>query len=124
MSNTATQLLRRQVTIAHDILEAAMADVTPEQAHWAPPGVANPLGATYAHVVVSENFVINGMFRRQAPLNATTWAAPGSASRCPHPRVRRGRSIPRGLARCGLTLRTCASIRARCTRKQTSTWRH
>ena len=75
MSNTATQLLRQQVRIAHDILEATMADVTPEQAHWAPPGIANPLGATYAHVVVSEDFVINGMFRRQAPLNATTWAA-------------------------------------------------
>jgi hypothetical protein len=62
------------VRIAHDILEATMADVTPEQADWAPPGIANPLGATYAHVVVSEDFVINGMFRQQAPLNASTWA--------------------------------------------------
>jgi DinB superfamily len=66
--------LRQQVRIAHDILEATMADVTPEQAHWAPPGIANPLGATYAHVVVSEDFVINGMFRHQAPLNTTTSA--------------------------------------------------
>ena len=74
MSTTATQLLRQQVGIAHDILDATMADVTSEQADWAPPGIANPLGATYAHVVVSEDFVINGMFRRQAPLNATTWA--------------------------------------------------
>jgi hypothetical protein len=74
MSTTATQLLHQQVRIAHDILEATMADVTPDQAHWAPPGIANPLGATYAHAVVSEDFVINGMFRRQAPLNASTWA--------------------------------------------------
>src|SRR3954453_9804609 len=74
MSNTATQLLRQQVSIAHDILEATMAAVTPEQAHWAPPGIANPLGATYAHVVVSEDFVVNAMFRRQAPLNAGAWS--------------------------------------------------
>ena len=59
MSNTATQLLRQQVRIVHDILEATMADVTPEQAHWVPSSIANPLDATYAHVVVSEDFVIN-----------------------------------------------------------------
>src|SRR5436190_3397530 len=73
MSTTATQLLRQQVRIAHDILEATMADVTPEAAHWLPPGIANPLGATYAHVVVSEDYVINGMFRQQPPLSAGEW---------------------------------------------------
>ena len=52
-----------------------MADVTPEQAHWTPPGIANPLGATYAHCLVSEDFVINGMFRRQRPLVAAAWAS-------------------------------------------------
>jgi hypothetical protein len=74
MSTSAAQLLRNQVRIAHDILEGTMADVTAEQAHWAPPGVANPLGATYAHAVVAEDFVINGMFRQQAPLLAGQWA--------------------------------------------------
>jgi hypothetical protein len=74
MSMTATQLLRQQVKIAHDILEATMADVTAEQTHWSPPGIANPLGATYAHLVVSEDFVINGMFRQQAPLLAAAWS--------------------------------------------------
>jgi len=74
-STSAVDLLRQQVRIAHDIMDATMADVTPEQAHWTPPGVANPLGATYAHCVVSEDFVVNGMFRRQAPLAAAAWAA-------------------------------------------------
>jgi DinB superfamily len=74
MSATAPQLWRQQVKIAHGILEATMADLSPEQADWTPPGIANPLGATYAHLVVSEDFVINGIFRRQAPLHGAAWS--------------------------------------------------
>jgi len=33
-------ILKEQVEGAHGILEQTMADVTPEQAHWSPPGVA------------------------------------------------------------------------------------
>jgi hypothetical protein len=51
-----------------------MKDVTPDQAHWAPPGIANPLGATYAHLVLGEDFLINGMLKGSAPLAATSWA--------------------------------------------------
>jgi hypothetical protein len=67
-------LLRNAVQQAHDLLEATMADVTPEQAHWTPPGIANPLGATYAHVLISEDMIVNGMFRQQAPLFASSHA--------------------------------------------------
>jgi hypothetical protein len=51
-----------------------MADVTQAQADFIPPGVANPLGATYAHVVLTEDMVIQGMLRRAQPLFATSWA--------------------------------------------------
>ncbi len=51
-----------------------MADVTPEQADWSPPGIATPLGASYAHVVLSEDMVVNGMLKGAAPMMATTWA--------------------------------------------------
>jgi hypothetical protein len=36
---------------AAELLEMTMADVTAEQACWRPPGIANPLGATYAHAL-------------------------------------------------------------------------
>jgi hypothetical protein len=51
-----------------------MEGVTPEVAHWIPPGRANPVGATYAHVVFSEDRAINVMLRHGQPLYATTWA--------------------------------------------------
>ncbi len=66
-------LLRQQFDAAHQLLEATMADVTTEQAHWMPPGIANPLGATYAHVVSAEDYIVQGMFKQVAPLAATDW---------------------------------------------------
>ncbi|HEX8219379.1 MAG TPA: DinB family protein [Chloroflexia bacterium] len=70
----AIELLRLQLDMAHQVMEGTMADVTPEQAHWSPPGLATPLGASYAHVVVSEDVVINGLLRQAAPLMAAEWA--------------------------------------------------
>jgi hypothetical protein len=70
----AITLLRQQLSTAHQFLEGTMADVTPEQAHWLPPGLANPLGASYAHVVTSEDMIVNGMVQQAAPLCATSWA--------------------------------------------------
>jgi hypothetical protein len=70
----AVSLFRQQLQDAHGFLEEIVKDVTAEQAHWAPPGIANPLGATYAHLVLGEDFIINGMLKGSAPLAATTWA--------------------------------------------------
>src|SRR5690242_942148 len=67
-------LLREQLKDAHGLLEAVMADVTPEEAHWMPPGQANPIGATYAHVVLTEDRIINGAIQRNTPLYNTAWA--------------------------------------------------
>src|SRR3990172_6172684 len=78
-------LLREQLKTVHEILEGTMADVTPEQAHWTPPGVALPIGATYAHVIVSEDGVVNGMFRGGAPLFAAAWAGKTGLSELPPP---------------------------------------
>jgi hypothetical protein len=47
----ALETHREAIEWANWLLEAVMADVTPEQAHWTPPGIANPLGALYAHAV-------------------------------------------------------------------------
>ena len=70
----AVTLLREDLKDAHDLLEAVMADVTPEAMIWMPPGRANPVGATYAHVVLSEDRTINGVLRHERPLYETTWA--------------------------------------------------
>lgn len=70
----AVSLLREQIKEAHALLEAVMEGVTPEAAHWIPPGKANPVGATYAHVVVFEDMTINGVLRHRKPLYETTWS--------------------------------------------------
>jgi hypothetical protein len=76
----AASLLREQLREAHDLLEAVMADVTPEAAHWVPPGRANPVGATYAHVILSEDRTINGMLRHRRPLYDSTWSGKAGLS--------------------------------------------
>jgi DinB superfamily len=68
------ELLRKVVHDARQVLDGTMADVTQAQMEYIPPGIANPLGATYAHVVCSEDMIVQGMFRQVAPLLASTWA--------------------------------------------------
>lgn len=67
-------VLRSQVEMAHQILEGTMADVTPEQAQWLPPGNAVPLGATYAHMVMGEDMMINMMLQGKQQLRDTSHA--------------------------------------------------
>lgn len=70
----AIDLVRQQYKLAHDLLETTMKDVTEELAHWAPPGVANPLGATYMHVVVGEDALLSTVARQDKPLFMSTFA--------------------------------------------------
>jgi hypothetical protein len=74
VTHTRLELLRRIVRDARQLLDGTMADVTQAQVDNIPPGIANPLGATYAHVVCTEDLVVQGMFRQVAPLGATSWA--------------------------------------------------
>ena len=71
-TNPAVAFIREGAQLGHWYLDGTMADVTPEQAHYAPPGRANPIGATFAHLVRSEDVIVNGMLRQQAPLSAST----------------------------------------------------
>lgn len=66
----ATEVLRQQFQEFHEALEAAIADVTNEQAHWTPPGSANPIGATYAHVVLSEDMGIHALLQGKPTLSS------------------------------------------------------
>jgi hypothetical protein len=71
---TRTAMLREIARAARNVLDGTMADVTQAQADFIPPGIANPLGATYAHVIWSEDMIVQGMFKGDAPLYASTWA--------------------------------------------------
>jgi len=73
--NTAVAFIREAARVGHWYLEGTMADVTPEQAHYAPPGRANPLGATYAHLLCSEDMIVNGMLRQAPPLSVSSHAS-------------------------------------------------
>ena len=70
----AIAALQEGVTWANELLEMVAADVTEEQAHWQPPGIANPLGSLYAHAVFAQDAVINAVLKGGAPLFAGQWA--------------------------------------------------
>lgn len=65
-------LLRNEMKNSHDWLEATMADVTSEMAHELPPGVAHPIAACYAHVVVGEDSLMT-MLTGGAPVYTGEW---------------------------------------------------
>jgi hypothetical protein len=66
--------IRGEFENAHNILNMTMKDVTSEQAHWSPPGKATPVGAQLAHIVTSEDMMVNGFVKGAPPLFATTFA--------------------------------------------------
>ena len=58
---------------AHEYMLQVTESVTSEQAHWTPPGTANPLGALMAHGVLTEDFVARTILSDQPPLYASEW---------------------------------------------------
>jgi len=82
---TAVPLMRELLQNARWLLDETIKDVTPDQAQWTPPGVANPLGATLAHIVLTEDFIINNLLKGGAPLAAGEWAGKAGVSEPPPP---------------------------------------
>ena len=70
---TALQLIKDELKNARETFESTVADVTPEQLHTLPGGKALPLGAIYAHNILSEDAIMQGMIQGKAPLAATSW---------------------------------------------------
>ncbi|MBI2935990.1 MAG: DinB family protein [Chloroflexi bacterium] len=48
-------VIKEALAGARRLLGDVMADVTPEMAHWTPPGVANSIATSYAHCMSSED---------------------------------------------------------------------
>jgi hypothetical protein len=70
--NRAVEFVRQAAQLGHWYLDGTVSDVTAEQAQAVPPGRANPIGATFAHLVCSEDSIINGMLQQRAPLSVSS----------------------------------------------------
>jgi len=65
--------LREDMRLTHEWQEQTMQDVTQEQLDWHPPGKANPLGATYAHSLCSEDAIVHQVLVGDLPLFEGAW---------------------------------------------------
>ncbi len=77
MSNPALPLvstLKSALEFAHQVLEGTMADIDDELANRQPQGNANSVGSCYAHTVLSEDYIVNGMLRGGSPLSDGEWS--------------------------------------------------
>jgi hypothetical protein len=64
---------RLEARLSFDWLEAIVDDVTAEEALWQPPGLANTIAATYAHIVRNIDEDFNQRLFRRARLNEGPW---------------------------------------------------
>ena len=72
---TAIELYRSLLRNAHEFLEGTVADVTPIQFAWDPPGSAFNIAANYAHALTSEDFGIHRLLLGKDLLATTEWAS-------------------------------------------------
>ncbi len=70
----AIEMVRSSLADAHWLLEATVDGLSANQVHWAPPGTANTIGATYAHVIGSEDAFVQGTLVGQRLLADGEWA--------------------------------------------------
>jgi len=67
------QVLTDQTRVAWEWLEATVADVTPDEANWWPPGTANSIGTTYLHVVINADVELGRLVFDCEPLIDRDW---------------------------------------------------
>jgi hypothetical protein len=67
-------VLRANLADAHWFLEGTIEGLGAEQVHWAPPGTANTIGATYAHVIGSEDAIVQSTLQGRPLLADSEWA--------------------------------------------------
>ncbi len=67
-------LLRGQLESAHFLTERCLEGLTLAQLQWRPPGTAHPIGATYAHMVLSEDWFVQTHLQSRLPLYDGIWA--------------------------------------------------
>jgi hypothetical protein len=71
---------------AFDLLNQVVGDLTQKQADWPPPGVANPIGATYWHAVSSADDIVHQWIQGIDPLRLRSgWQEKALARQAPEP---------------------------------------
>jgi hypothetical protein len=70
----AVSMLKMQIDTAHGIVDGTVGEINEEQCHKIPGGKAQPIGATVAHTILSEDFIVNMIIRGQTPLVMGAWA--------------------------------------------------
>ena len=79
---SSTRILQDQLRQAHQFLATTMVGVSDGIAHWPPPGIANPLGATYAHLVLGEDAFVAALAERPA-LFESSWSGRAGVNELP-----------------------------------------
>lgn len=77
---TALQLIKDELKSARETFEGTVADIVPDQLHKDPGGKAFPLGAVYAHLLFSEDVIVQGMLQGKTPLSQAAWKDKTGAS--------------------------------------------
>ncbi len=80
MNNIGVEILLTQLKAVHGALGQTMNGVTEEVAHYMPPGKANPIAGTYAHLVFSEDMFVHNFLKKTKPLMDTTYKGNTGAS--------------------------------------------
>ena len=79
----AVQALKTAIDSSHGWYQGTCADVTQAQADFLPDGVAHPIGELMAHILQSEDGIINGMLQGKPPL----WESEGWGEKLGVPNV-------------------------------------
>lgn len=74
MSTSKVEVYRDMFNNIHSWIEGTMDGVTPEQAHWRPPGRVVPIAGHYIHHLTAEDGIINLAMLGRTPLLMGDWA--------------------------------------------------
>ncbi len=77
---TALDVIKDQLKGAHELFENTAADIAPEHLNKDPGGKAFSLGATYAHLIFSEDAIVHGLIQHKTPLFDSTFKDKTGAS--------------------------------------------
>jgi len=77
---SALQLFKDELQNARETFEGTVADVNEEQLHHHPGGKALPLGAVYAHLILSEDMTVQMYLQGKEPLYESSWKGKNGVS--------------------------------------------
>ena len=80
----AIELLYHQVRETYAWLEMTVGDVSGEQANWHPPGTANSICSSYAHLMITADAGFNSQLHGGMPIMATEFRGQIGLSEMPH----------------------------------------